>query len=112
MGEAVLREWLVSAGRRKAYGALAHMLCELHARLSRVGLVENDQFELPVTQEEIADALGLSPVHISRMLQRLRKQGLITLKGRLLSILDGQGLSGAGGFDASYLHNEKLRFAR
>jgi CRP-like cAMP-binding protein len=107
--EAVLREWLVSAGRRSAYEAMAHLLCELHARLRRVGLVAHHQFELPVTQEELADAIGITSVHANRMLQRLRREGLIQWLERKLTILDSEGLCKAGGFDPSYLHVEDLR---
>ena len=107
--EAVLREWLVSAGRRSAYEALAHLLCELHARLSRVGLVADERFELPITQEELADAIGITAVHVNRMLQRLRRQGLVQWLERKLTILDSAALCKAGGFDPSYLHPEGLR---
>jgi CRP-like cAMP-binding protein len=110
--EAVLREWLVSAGRRNAYEAVAHILCELHARLKRVGLVEGHHFELPVTQEELADALGLTAVHVNRMLQRLRMEGLVQLEKGRLAVLDSLGLCKVAGFDPSYLHPEKLRFDR
>lgn len=107
--EAVLREWLVSAGRRNAYQALAHLLCELHARLQRVNMVNDHQFELPVTQEELADALGLTAVHVNRTLQRLRREGLIQLLERKVTILNSQGLCKVAGFDPSYLHPEALR---
>jgi CRP-like cAMP-binding protein len=110
--EAVLREWLVSAGRRSAYEALAHLMCELHARLRRVGLVEDNRFDMPVTQEELADALGLTPVHVNRMLQRLRREGLVQLLERKMTILDSARLCKAAGFDPSYLHAEELRRGR
>lgn len=107
--EAVLREWLVSAGRRNAYEALAHLFCELHARLQRVGLVRHDTFDVPLTQEDLADALGLTPVHVNRVLQRLRKERLIELRGGVLTILDSGRLCHAAGFDPSYLHPEPMR---
>ena len=109
--EAILREWLVSAGRRNAYEALAHLLCELHARLRRVGMVQDHRFEMPVTQDELGDALGMTGVHVNRTLQRLRREGLVELVGRRLNILDSEGLCKAADFDPSYLHIEALRRA-
>jgi CRP-like cAMP-binding protein len=109
--EAILREWLVSAGRRNTYQALAHLFCELHARLRRVGRVASAQFELPATQDVLADALGRTPVHVNRMLQRLRKEGLIQLRGKKLTILDAQALCKTAGFDPSYLHSDQLAAA-
>lgn len=102
--EAVLRAWIVNIGRRDAYGAIAHLLCELHVRMRNVGLVEDGRFSLPLTQEELADALGLTPVHVNRVIQRLRREGLITLQGRQLTVDDLGGLREAAGFDPSYLH--------
>ena len=102
--ESVLRAWIVNIGRRDAYEGIAHLLCELHARMRNVGLVQDGTFSLPLTQEEIADALGLTPVHVNRVLQRLRKQGLITLEARRLTLVDPEALRDAAGFDPSYLH--------
>lgn len=106
--EAVLRSWIVNIGRRDAAERIAHLFCELHARLKLVGLVEDGQFDLPLTQEILADALGLTPVHVNRMLQRLRSEDLILLKGRELTIVDLQGLRKRAGFDPRYLHRGKL----
>jgi CRP-like cAMP-binding protein len=102
--EAVLRSWIVNLGRRDAYESIAHLMCEMHVRMEHVGLVQDDRFDLPLTQEELADSLGLTPVHINRILQRLRGEGLITLKERMLTILDIEGLRKAAGFDPNYLH--------
>lgn len=102
--EAVLRAWIVNLGRRDAHGAVAHLFCELHARMRNVGLAEEGAFDLPLTQDVIADALGLTPVHVNRVLQRLRSENLISLKGRLLTILEPDALQRAGGFDSAYLH--------
>jgi CRP-like cAMP-binding protein len=102
--EAVLRAWIVNIGRRDAFGGVSHLICELHTRMRNVGLVDEGRFELPLTQEVLADALGLTPVHVNRVLQRLRSETLITLKGRNLEILDPDGLKRAAGFDPSYLH--------
>jgi CRP-like cAMP-binding protein len=101
---AIFREWLVSLGRRSAYSRIAHLLCEFHVRLSVVGLAGEEGFTLPLTQAELADALGLSSVHVNRALQALRQDGLIVSRGRYLSIPDWQALANAGEFDRGYLH--------
>jgi DNA-binding IclR family transcriptional regulator len=66
--------------------------------------VQNDTCELPMTQTELGDAMGLSTVHVNRMLQELRAAGLITLKAGSLVVLDWEGLKHAGEFDPAYLH--------
>jgi CRP-like cAMP-binding protein len=106
--EAVLRSWIVNIGRRDAQQRIAHLFCELHARLKLVGLVTAGQFDLPLTQEILADALGLTPVHVNRTLQRLRSDDLIVLKSGELTILDIEGLRKLAGFDPNYLHRGKL----
>ena len=103
--EAVLRSWIANNGRREAEARIAHLLCELHARMKLIGLVSSeDRFNLPITQEEIADATGLTPVHTNRMLQRLRQMGLIDLHDRVLTVLDLPQLRRVAGFDPNYLH--------
>ncbi len=106
--EAVLRSWIVNIGRRDAAQRIAHLFCELHARLKLVGLADDGAFSLPLTQDVLADALGLTPVHINRMLQRLRSEDLILLKGGELTILNIEGLRKLAGFDPNYLHRGKL----
>jgi len=101
---AVFREWLVNIGRRAAYTRLAHILCELFIRLRAVGLASDEGFELPLTQLELGDALGLSTVHVNRSMQELRKDGLIVSKSRFVSIPDWEALVRAGDFDPTYLH--------
>lgn len=102
--EAILREWLVSMGRRPAHKQLAHLLCELLFRLRAVGRASDGMFELPVTQEELGDALGVSTVHVNRVLQQLREDGLISLQGRLVTILDLPALTRFSTFNPNYLH--------
>jgi CRP-like cAMP-binding protein len=104
---AVFRQWLVGIGRREAYGRIAHLLCELLVRLRAVELVEDHAFTLPVTQAELADALGISTVHANRVLQDLRAENLITWRGETLKVLDWDGLQRAGEFDPTYLHLAK-----
>ena len=105
--EAVLRAWIVNIGRRDAFEAVGHLMCELYVRMKNVGLTVGHSFELPLTQEEIADALGLTPVHVNRTLQRMRSEDLIRLKQGALEILDYARLEKASGFNANYLHIEQ-----
>ncbi|WP_129794378.1 Crp/Fnr family transcriptional regulator [Sphingosinicella sp. CPCC 101087] len=109
VNEGVLREWIVSIGRRDAYERLAHLLCELHSRMRMIGLAVDETFDLPLTQEQLADTLGLSAVHINRTLMRLRREGLIELGGKTLRILNGAVLRDAAGFDPTYLHEGDIR---
>lgn len=104
LDEAILRNWVVNIGRRDAYERIAHLLCELHARMQMIGLVDDDRLELPITQEELADATGLTPVHVNRKLQRLRGDNLIELSGGVLTIKNVAELKRVAGFDPSYLH--------
>ncbi|MBM6583800.1 Crp/Fnr family transcriptional regulator [Microvirga sp. BT689] len=104
---AVFRQWVVNVGRRESLTRMAHLLCELLVRLRAVELVDDHAFDLPVTQGELADALGISNVHVNRVLQDLRKLGLIALQGKALRVLDWEGLKTTGEFDPTYLHLTK-----
>lgn len=104
--EGVLRAWLVNMGRRNAADRVAHLVCELHARLLSVGMGGNNTFEMPLTQADLGDALGLSPVHINRVLRRLRERGLMTFSNRTIIIQDVEALKHEAGFDPRYLHLE------
>ncbi len=108
---AIFREWVTNVGRREAYNRLAHVLCELLVRLRAVGLVEGHACDLPITQGEFADALGITPVHVNRVLQQMRAEGLIELKGDRLNIPDWEKLKQVGEFDPNYLHLESDRAA-
>jgi CRP-like cAMP-binding protein len=101
---AVFREWMIGIGRRSAETRIAHVLCEVLVRMRAVGLANEHRCELPITQAELGDALGLSTVHVNRSLQELRGKGLITLRGSILTVEDWQGLKKAGEFDPTYLH--------
>jgi CRP-like cAMP-binding protein len=105
--EAVLRSWIVNIGRRDAFEAVGHLICELYVRMKNVGLVDGHRFELPLTQEEIGDALGLTSVHVNRVLQRLRANDLISLRQGLLTIHDYRALEKASGFNSNYLHMDR-----
>lgn len=101
--EAVLRQWVINS-RRRAIAAIPHLLCELHLRLKAVGLASDQGLSLPLTQEELADATGMSSVHVNRTIQALRKANLIEFGQGSLTIPDVPALAKAGGFDDSYLH--------
>ncbi len=84
---------------------MAHLLCEMVTRMSAVGLGQDNRYPWPLTQTEIGDALGLSTVHVNRVLQdELRALGLITLTKGHLTVLDWDGLKALGEFDPTYLH--------
>lgn len=100
----VFREWLAGVGRRTAHQRIAHLICEVYVRMRSVGLAEKGGFPLPVTQAELGDSLGLSTVHVNRVLQDLRRDGLISSKGRFVVIQDWEQLKAAGDFEAGYLH--------
>ncbi|MER2265364.1 Crp/Fnr family transcriptional regulator [Methylobacterium oxalidis] len=102
--EAVLHERLVSLGSRSGIERMAHLFCELNVRLQMVSRAAADQFGLPLTQVDLGDTLGLSNVHVNRVLQDLRRQGLIALSGRVLTILNRPQLEALAEFNASYLH--------
>jgi CRP-like cAMP-binding protein len=101
---AMFREWMIGLGRRDAYARIAHLFCELFVRHRAVRLTNGDGFDLHATQAELGDALGLSTVHVNRVLQDLRKDGLIALRGKRLTILKWDELKRAGEFDPLYLH--------
>jgi CRP-like cAMP-binding protein len=101
----IFREWVVNVGRRDARERIAHLLCELAARLRSAGLHEGPTFDFPVTQEQIADATGMTSVHTNRTLQSLRKDGLISLSSSKLTILDWDQLAEVGDFNKRYLHH-------
>ncbi len=101
---AKFREWLTNMGRRDAYSRMTHLLCEWVVRLRAVGLVEDWTCELPMTQVELADAIGTSTVHVNRVLQELRAAKLISLKGQTLTVLNWERLRDVSGFDPTYLH--------
>ena len=101
---AIQREWIVSLGQRDALERMAHLMCEVFLRLRAVGLAEGNSCDLPLTQAGLADAMGLSVVHVNRTLQELRSTKLIALKGRTLTIPDLRALQNAAQFNPHYLH--------
>lgn len=103
----IFREWLLNNGQRDAYSRIAHLICEFKLRLKIVGLAEEKTFDMPVTQAELADATGLTPVHVNRVLQALRADGLIITEKQQITVPDLSKLQEAGEFDSLYLHLEK-----
>ncbi|HEV7439927.1 MAG TPA: Crp/Fnr family transcriptional regulator [Methylobacterium sp.] len=101
--EATAREWLVNLGTRSALERLAHLFCEVLARLEAVGLARQDSCRLPISQIDLADTLGLSNVHVNRVLQELRRQGLLEFHGRNLKILDLGRVRDIAEFSTTYL---------
>lgn len=103
MDAAMHREWVLSVGRRSARERVAHLFCELHERLRMVGALRGDSFPLPLNQTELADACGLTSVHVNRTLRGLRDDGLVDFRTGKVTILDHAGLVDAAGFDPFYL---------
>jgi CRP-like cAMP-binding protein len=101
---AIERTWITSLGRRDADARIAHLICELQARLEVVGLAREDRFELPLTQSDVADMVGLSLVHVNRTIQDLRGAGLILWQRNLITIKNAEGLRNLAQFDPTYLN--------
>ena len=104
---AIHREWLTTMGRLSATAHTAHFICELFMRLKAVGRTDGDTIQLPLTQAELGDTLGLSTVHVNRVLQELRKEGLIRWQGDALTILDWERLVSVGEFTPTYLNLQR-----
>ncbi|HEY0311150.1 MAG TPA: Crp/Fnr family transcriptional regulator [Allosphingosinicella sp.] len=104
---AIFREWMVNVGRRDSLSRVAHLLCEFALRLEEGGLTGQYRYELPMTQEQLADATGLTPVHINRVLKELSRLGVIDRNKRAVAIADWDGLRTIGDFSTRYLHYEE-----
>ncbi|MDB5370111.1 MAG: cAMP-binding domain of or a regulatory subunit of cAMP-dependent protein kinase [Roseomonas sp.] len=107
--ESVLRERIVDHGRRDAYSRIAFLIYEMLLRMRAVGVIEDQHFEFPVTQADLADATGLTPVHVNRMIQRLREEKLIANEGKRWTVLDPAGLREAAHFNPNYLHLDRAQ---
>ena len=109
----IMEERVASIGRRSSYERLAHIIVELYSRLELVGEAAGDAFTLPATQEHLADLLGLTNIHVSRMLRRLRQDGLVAVDGRSITILSREKLMKAADFDPQYLiHGQNMSFGQ
>ncbi|ANI80293.1 Crp/Fnr family transcriptional regulator [Sphingobium sp. EP60837] len=100
----VFQEWVVRIGRRDARARLAHLLCELAMKQEHAGIGSRSKVHLPLTQEQLGDALGLTPVHVNRMFKALDVDGIIQRGRRSVMIPDWSRLAEAGGFTPAYLH--------
>jgi CRP-like cAMP-binding protein len=103
----IFREWIVNVGRRDSRTRMAHVLCEFAVRLEAQGLAKQYGYELPMTQEQLADVLGLTPVHVNRTIKALEADGLIGRKGRSISFPDWEKMRAVGDFNQRYLHLRK-----
>ncbi|GHB05628.1 Crp/Fnr family transcriptional regulator [Modicisalibacter luteus] len=106
--EATLREWLVNAGSRSADRRLAHVFCEMLLRSRIAGLTDNTSFDLPLSQLELANSMGMTHVHVNRTLQKLRSEALIAFSNKRMTILDWERLKVFAGFKSNYLHCENI----
>jgi CRP-like cAMP-binding protein len=102
----IFREWIANVGRRDARTRISHLLCEFAVRLHAAGLTEGHRYELPMTQEQLGDATGLTGVHVNRTMQGLRTDGLISSDKRAITIENWKALTTVGDFDTAYLHPE------
>lgn len=101
---AIHREWELSLGRRTAIQRIAHLVCELRVRLGLIDEADDTGFALPLTQADLSDCTGLTPVHVNRTLRDLRERGLMEFRGRRVTIHDMPGLMALAEFDDSYLY--------
>jgi CRP-like cAMP-binding protein len=100
----IFREWVLNVGRRNSRARLAHVLCEFAIRLEDAGLADEVGYELPMTQEQLADALGLTPVHVNRTLKTLEAEGLIKRSKRNIGFPDWERMRHVADFNQRYLH--------
>ena len=107
----VFREWVTNVGRRDARSRIAHLLCEFAVRLERQQLTEEYGYELPMTQEQLADSTGLTPVHVNRTLKGLQAEGLIERDRRSVKFPHWERMKKAADFTERYLHLAPQRAA-
>lgn len=100
----IFREWIVNVGRRNAHERVGHLLCEFALRLEAAGMSPDRAYELPMTQEQLGDAVGLTPVHVNRVLKTLALRELIGRDRRQIRIIDWPALRDASDFNPRYLH--------
>lgn len=101
---AMFREWIVNVGQRPAPARLAHVIVELRERLKVIGRIEGNSFEMPLTQEQIGEALGITAVHANRVIKQLRQEGIVAFHRGRVEVLDENKLLELAGFDGRYLH--------
>ena len=101
---AIFREWIVNVGQRPATSRLAHTALELRRRLAVAGKAAGDTFEMPLTQEQIGEALGITPVHANRVIKQLREEGIVDISRGRVAVLNEAKLAELAQFDDRYLH--------
>jgi CRP-like cAMP-binding protein len=104
VNESILREWVVSTRHRSAEKQLAHLFCEFMFRLDAIGLVSQNSYHLPLTQGDLGETAGLSSVHVNRVLQKLRSEGLIEFKDKRVYIPNIKNIIDFSGFKPNYLY--------
>jgi CRP-like cAMP-binding protein len=109
--EGVLRAWIVSMGRRTALERVAHLMCELYFRAKNIGTLSDDRCEMPLTQIVLSDALGLTPVHVNRVLRKLKAASIMEIGSGTLIVSDIIRLAEIAGFDENYLHKRLMQAA-
>ena len=108
--EGTMRAWITSMGRRSSIERVAHLMCELYLRAHNIGLITGTSLALPLSQILLADSLGMTPIHLNRVLKTLRESGAMSMSRGLLHIEDPAKLASIAGFDENYLHR-RLRQA-
>ena len=104
----IFREWVLNVGRRDARARIAHVLCEFARRLEVAGLADEEGYDFPMTQEQLADATGLTAVHVNRTLKALEKEGLLEREKRHVRIPSWERLRSVAGFNELYLHLDQV----
>jgi CRP-like cAMP-binding protein len=105
----IFREWTVNVGQRRARERIAHLFLEMGTRFDAIGQLKDDTYELPLSQSRLAEALGLSLVHMNKSLQTLRKEGCLVMRGRSVTLKDRRKLIALSGFDPGYLYLDSDR---
>ena len=106
---AIHREWEVSLGRRTALSRIASLFCEMKLRFEVVGLTDGMSYDFGLTQTDLAECVGLTPIHVNRTLKELRERGLVQFKSGRVTIQDWDGLAEVAEFDPAYLYLDKWR---
>lgn len=108
VSKSIHREWILNIGQRSARERIAHLFCEMFLRCESVGLTRGFSCDFPPTQVDLADATGLTSVHVNRTLKDLSSRGLVSLERRQLTILDMRALQAEAFFNPEYLHHRRL----
>lgn len=106
---AILREWIINLALRPAVARMAHLIAELHYRMAAVGLSSENQFDFPLSQARLGEALGISTVHVNRVLQELRGADVVDIRSNRVTITDLSTLNKMAGFNSVYLHDPRVQ---